>query len=142
MLGKTVQMVRQFGGMTFEEVPDRVGNTGGWFKPILDVIWPSWTEQERDRVCLTLKASITSKNIEGFSEADIDAFAGFLANEGLSAFFWRLKSVEDHVFRGNEFALGGMKNDLQGMAGAGWQRVGALCGHGRRPYQEIKRERE
>ncbi len=138
MLGKTVQMVRQLGGMTFEEVPDRVGNTGGWFKPILDVIWPSWTEQERDRVCLTLKASITSKNIEGFSEADIDAFAGFLANEGLSAFFWRLKSFEDHVFRGNEFALEGMKSDLQGMAVAVEHVVAALGGTETQLYEKFK----
>lgn len=116
MLGKTVRMIRQLGRMTFEEVRDRVGNVGGWFKPILDVIWPSWIEQETDRVRLTLNGSINSKNMEGLSEADINAFAGFLAKEGLEGFFWRLKSFEDHVFRGNEFALEGMKSDLQGMA--------------------------
>ena len=116
MLGKAVQMIRQLGGMKFEEVRDHVGNTGGWSKPILDVIWPSWIEQETDRLRFTLNASIVGKNIEGLSEADINAFADFLAKEGLEGFFWRLNSFEDHVFRGNEFALEGMRSDLQGMA--------------------------
>jgi hypothetical protein len=139
MLGKTVQMIRQLGEMTFEEVRDRVGNAGGWFKPILDVIWPSWTEQETDRVRLTLNASITSKNIEGLSGADIDAFASFLADDGrLSAFFWRLKSFEDHVFRGNEFALEGIKSDLQGMALAVEHVVAALGGTQTQLYEKFK----
>jgi hypothetical protein len=102
------------------------------------VIWPSWTEQEKDRVRLTLRASITSKKIEGLSEADIDAFAGFLANDGLSAFFWRLKSFEDHVFRGNEFALEGMKSDLQGMAVAVEHVVAALGGTETQLYEKFK----
>ncbi|TYL85808.1 hypothetical protein [Bradyrhizobium cytisi] len=131
-------MARQLDGMTFEEVRDRVGNSGGRFKPILDVIWPSWTEQEKDRLCLTLKASITNKNIEGLSEADIQAFAGFLADEGLSAFFWRLKSFEDHVFRGNEFALEGMRSDLQGMAVAVEHVVAALGGTETQLYEKYK----
>jgi hypothetical protein len=138
MLGKTVQMIRQIGGLTFEEVRDRVGNVGGWFKPILDVIWPSWTEQETDRLRLTLRASISSRNIEGLSEADVDAFASFLAKEGLEAFFWRLKSFEDHVFRGNEFALEGMKSDLQGMAVAVEHVVAALGGTETQLYEKFK----
>jgi hypothetical protein len=120
------------------EVRDRVGKTGRWFIPILDVIWPSWTEQEKDRLRLTLRASIKSKNIAGVSEADIDAFAGFLADEGLSAFFWRLKSFEDHVFRANEFALEGMKSDLQGMAVAVEHVVFALGGSKTQLYEKFK----
>jgi hypothetical protein len=138
MLEKTVQMARQLGGLKYIEVRDRVGNVGGWFKPILDVIWPSWTEQEKNRVRLTLKASITNQNIEGLREADIDAFVGFLANAGLEAFFWRLKSFEDHVFRGNEFALEGMKSDLQGMAVAVEHVVAALGGTETQLFEKFK----
>jgi hypothetical protein len=138
MLGKTVQLIKQLGGLTFVEVRDRVGKTGRWFIPILDVIWPSWTEQEKDRLRLTLRASIKSKNIAGVTEADIDAFAGFLADEGLSAFFWRLKSFEDHVFRANEFALEGMKSDLQGMAVAVEHVVFALGGSKTQLYEKFK----
>lgn len=138
LLGKTVQMAKQLGALKYIEVRELVGEVGGWFKPILDVIWPSWTEQETDRVRLTLRASITSKNIEGLSEADIDAFAGFLAKEGLEAFFWRLKSFEDHVFRGNEFALEGMKSDLQGMAVAVEHVVAALGGTETQLYEKFK----
>lgn len=49
-------------------------------------------------------------------EADIRAFVDFLAKEGLEAFFWRLKSFEEHALRGNEFAIEGMRSDIQGMA--------------------------
>jgi hypothetical protein len=138
MLGKTVQMAKQFGGLKYIEVRDLVGQVGGWFKPILDVIWPSWIEQETDRVRLALNASIKSKNIEGLIEADINAFAGFLAKEGLEGFFWRLKSFEDHVFRGNEFALEGMKSDLQGMAVAVEHVVAALGGTETQLYEKFK----
>jgi hypothetical protein len=80
---------------------------------------------------------MSSRNIEGLSEADVDAFASFLPKEGLEAFFWRLKSFEDHVFRGNEFALEGMKSDLQGMAVAVEHVVAALGGTETQLYEKF-----
>ena len=62
------------------------------------------------------------------ADADIDAFVDFLAAEGLEASFWRLKSFETHAFHGNEFALEGMRSDIQGMAIAVEHVAAALSG--------------
>ena len=55
-------------------------------------------------------------SVPGISEAEIKAFVEFIDKEGHHAFFWRLRSFEEHAIRGNEFALAGMRSDLQGMA--------------------------
>lgn len=78
-------------------------------------MWPDWAKQEMERVSLTLHAN-PGVRASGVTHADIEAFVEFLANEGLEAFFWRLKSFEDHALRGNEFAIEAMKSDIQGMA--------------------------
>ena len=116
-LGHAVQLVRTLEEMSFADVRDRVGKKGGSVKPILDVIWPDWKEEEKDRARRTLTASMGTLDGGDLEQAHIDAFVEFIAQqEGLEAFFWRLRSFEDHAFRGNEFALEGMRSDLQGMA--------------------------
>ena len=109
-----VLLARHFGGLTFADLRDRVGTVGGWHKPALDLIWPDWAAEEKERVSRTLKSNLGK--ISGVTQADIDAFVEFVASKGLEAFFWRLNSFENHVFRGNEFAIEGMKSDIQGMA--------------------------
>jgi hypothetical protein len=113
-VGAAVLLARRFGGLPFVELRDRAGAVGGWHKPILDLMWPDWAKEEKERVSLTLEANLGKTG--NVTQADIDAFVEFLASEGLEAFFWRLKSFEEHVFRGNEFAVEGMKSDIQGMA--------------------------
>jgi hypothetical protein len=115
-LAQAVGMTTRTCKLTFQEVSERIGHPGGWHELILDRVWPNWSEQEKKRVRSTLKSSIASQNIDSVDDSSIDAFVDFLAQNGLEAFFWRLKSFEDHAFRGNEFALEGMKSDLQGMA--------------------------
>ena len=138
VLAEVVQMAKQVGALTFHEIRDRVGHPGGWHEPILDKIWPNWAEEEKDRVRLTLKSSITNDSDGGLSAADVDAFVDFLSNEGLETFFWRLRSFEDHVFRGNEFALEGMKGDLQGMAIAVEHVAAALGATETQLYEKFK----
>lgn len=113
-LEKTVVLTRLIGDMTFTALAARVGCGNGWHKPVLDVVWPDWVEEEKQRVRLTLKGSIGGP--QGLGEPDIDAFVDFLDREHLEGFMWRLNSFEHHVFRGNEFAEEAMRTDLQGMA--------------------------
>lgn len=115
-LAKTISLVRAVGGMGFGDIRDQIGHQGGWHRPILDVIWPDWAEDEKDRVRITLKASFAKSPLGPADGGDLDAFVDFLARNGLEAFFWRLRSFEDHALRGNEFAVEGMKSDLQGLA--------------------------
>lgn len=114
-VGAATLLVRRRGALSFVELRDRVGVVGGWHKPVLDLMWPDWAKQEMERVSLTLHAN-PGVRASGVTHADIEAFVEFLANEGLEAFFWRLKSFEDHALRGNEFAIEAMKSDIQGMA--------------------------
>jgi hypothetical protein len=136
-LGGSVFLTRHLGKLSFAVLRDRVGRVGGWFMPILDIIWPNWAEEEKERASRTLKSAMRGK-CDAVPEADIDAFVEFLASEGLEAFFWRLKSFEDHAFRGNEFALEGMKSDLQGMALAVEHVAAALGGTATQLYEKFK----
>lgn len=114
-VGAAVLLTRRRGALSFVELRDRVGVVGGWDKPVLDLMWPDWAKQEKERVSLTLQANVGVR-ASTVTQPDIDAFVEFLASEGLEAFFWRLKSFEDHALRGNEFAIEAMKSDIQGMA--------------------------
>nr|WP_319564920.1 hypothetical protein [uncultured Rhodoferax sp.] len=117
-LGQAILLTRRVENLTFADLRDRIGQVDGRFKPILDVIWPNWAEEEKERALLTLKAAMRSeKPVDSeITDANIKAFLNFLAENGLEAFFWRLNSFENHALRGNEFALEGMKSDVQGMA--------------------------
>lgn len=139
-LGYAVVLARRAGNVTFEELRDRIGKVDGGFEPILDVVWPNWADQEKERAGRTLKAAITSGNPDRptVTDVDIEAFVNFLATEGLEAFFWRLKSFENHALHGNEFALKGMKSDLQGMAIAVEHIVAALGGTATQLHEKFK----
>lgn len=127
-LGQTVHMARILGDLSFADIRDRVGRKSGWLKPILDVIWPDWKEEEKDRARRTLMASIGKSENGDLDSEHINAFIEFLGQKNLDGFFWRLNSFENHAFRGNEFALDGMRGDLQGMAVAVEHVVRALGG--------------
>jgi hypothetical protein len=140
VLEEAVILARRVGKLSFGELRDRVGSVGGWFKPILEVIWPDWAEQEKERVLLTLKANVTlrTSGASSVTEADIDAFVTFLAGNGLEAFFWRLKSFENHALRGNEFAIEGMKSDIQGMSVTVEHVAVTLGANGTQLYEKFK----
>lgn len=56
----------------------------------------------------------------------------------MKLFFWRLNSFENHALRGNEFALEGMKSDVQGMAIAVEHIAVALGGTKTQLYEKFK----
>lgn len=138
VLAKAVVLARLVGDMKFAELRDRIGPVGGWFKPALDIIWPDWAAQEKERVHLTLKASLTTAGSTAVSEDDITAFVDFLAKEGQEAFFWRLRSFEEHALRGNEFAIEGMKSDVQGLSVVVEHIAAALGGTGTQLFQKFR----
>lgn len=139
-LGQAVLLTRRIESLTFTDLRDRIGKGDGRFKPILDVIWSNWAEEEKERARLTLKTAMGSGKSAGpaIADVDIEAFVNFLATEGLEAFFWRLNSFENHAFRGNEFALEGMKSDVQGMAIAVEHIAEALGGTKTQLYDKFK----
>ncbi|ABC90785.1 hypothetical protein RHE_CH02000 [Rhizobium etli CFN 42] len=140
VLEKAIILTRHTEGMSFAQLRERIGKIGGWFKPIFDLIWPDWAEEEKERVRLTLKGATRSSKLNtiAVTDSDIEAFVNFLAAGGLEAFFWRLKSFEDHALRGNEFAREGMRSDIQGMAIAVEHVTVSLGGTETQLYEKFK----
>jgi hypothetical protein len=138
LLTQTLRLTMSVGGLTFAEMRDCVGQVAGRFQPILDEIWPDWSTEEQRRVRRTLRHAIEDEDVEGLTEADVDAFVTFLGEDGLEAFFWRLSSFEHHALHGNEFAIQGMRSDLQGMAVSVEHVAAALGGTATQLYEKFK----
>lgn len=106
------------GNVTVDEYRDRVGLAGGYFKPIMDVIWPNWALEQRDdvrRVLVSYRREDTLLQAD-FSDALVDRFLDFIEAKGLHGFYWRMESFNHHSFEGNDYSLEGLKGDVQGMA--------------------------
>lgn len=138
LLAETVRLAMRLGELTFAEIRDRVGRAGLGFDPVLDEVWPDWSKEEQDRVRRTLRHAIENDEAAGLTAADVDAFVKFLGDNGLEGFFWRLRSFEHHALHGNEFALEGMRSDLQGMAISVEHVATALGGTAQQLYEKFK----
>ncbi len=116
--GQGVRFACLVTGMSFEQYGSIVGRADGHPKPILDVIWPNWSVDQRDNLKFTL-ASYRSENAllrADFSDALIDRFLNFIEENNLYGFYWRMESFTHHMFDGNGLSLEGLKGDVQGMA--------------------------
>lgn len=113
-----VRLACLIGNMNVDEYRDRVGLAGGYFKPIMDVVWPNWAVEQRDdvrRVLVSYRRQDALLQAE-FSDALVDRFLDFIEAKGLHGFYWRMESFNHHSFEGNDYSLEGLKGDVQGMA--------------------------
>jgi hypothetical protein len=138
VLGEAVSLTMLTGNISGDEVRDRVRSDGDRGARLLDEVWPDWGREERARVRRALKSAVSTAHINNPTDAEIDAFVEFLAEKGLEAFFWRLRSFEEHAFHGNAFALEAMQSDLQGMAICVEHVVAALGGTETQLYEKFK----
>jgi len=116
VLWNAVQLLKLVGRLSFDEIRDLVGSAGGWREPILDKVWPNWVAQEKQRVLRTLVNAPSPFENAALLPEIVESFVDFLSTNGLEAFFWRLQSFEKHAFGSSEYAVEGMKADLQGLA--------------------------
>ncbi|WP_267347104.1 hypothetical protein [Sphingomonas sp. GM_Shp_2] len=105
-------------GVSVAQYKDIVGQVGGYLKPILDVIWPSWVVEQREDVRRVL---VSYRRADAMLQADFDAglidrFLDFVEANDLHGFYWRFESFNRHSFKGNDQSLEGLKGDVQGMA--------------------------
>lgn len=96
---------------------EQIGRVGGYFAPIMDVVWPDWEIEQRDdaRRILTSFRSETALLKAKFPDELVDRFLAHIETHGLQGFYWRLESFHRHAFRGNDHSLEGLKGDVQGM---------------------------
>lgn len=113
-----IQLARLATGKTFDEYTIDVGLIGGYFKPILAVIWPDWATNQRDDVRRILISYRQSSSLlqANFSDELVDRFLDFIDSNALHGFYWRMESFNRHSFKGNAYSLEGLKSDVQGMS--------------------------
>jgi hypothetical protein len=118
VVAQGVRLARLATGMTADEYSVEVGQIGGYFKPILDVMWPDWAAGQRDDARRILVSCRRDKAVlqAQFSDELIDRFLDFIDANGLHGFYWRLDSFHRHAFKGNPYSLEGLKGDVQGMS--------------------------
>lgn len=135
-----VRLCRLVGRLDYAAIRDAVGLVGGYFKPILDVIWVDWaTERRADarRIFISYNRSDSILRAS-FDEKLVDAFLDFIDSQGLQGFYWRLESFNHHAFRGNEHSVEGLKGDVQGMAVVLEHIAGALGAKRPQLYDKFK----
>ena len=111
-------LVRLEKDWTFEQVRDAVGKRAGYFKPIMSEIFPSWAEEERER----LVSWITPVR-KRFPHIDIDkqtvgAFADWLIAENHAGFLWKLRACNRLLFPEADVPDRdhGINSEVQGLA--------------------------
>lgn len=112
-----IQLARLMTRTTLDEYRDLVGYAGGYFKPILDVMWPDWEVEQRQKAKYVLVGFRREKSLlkAEFSDELVDKFLDFIETNNLHGFYWRLESFHRHAFKGNDFSREGLKGDVQGM---------------------------
>lgn len=105
-------------GSDFPALRDEVGRAGGYFKPILGVIWTDWADEQRDYVRRILKSMSRpdARVRASFPDNLIESFLAFIEAKNLHSLYWRFESIHRHAFNGNEYSLEGIKADVQGIA--------------------------
>ncbi len=115
-LRQTIRLLEIAYSRDIDWIRQALGGVDGRDSPVLDEIWPDWWEVERSRVLRTLNASFGSQHAALASPERLEEFVRHLESAGLEAFFWRVRSFEEHAFRGIGSRLTGLRSDLQGLA--------------------------
>lgn len=139
-LAATVRMLQLAHDLSFEDIAARVGPEGSRVGPLLRRIWPDWAAEQRERVIMTLRPSLSTEGPGAVSDAELAAFAQFLEDQSQDAFFLRLQSFENHAFDADDPSpISGMASDLQGIAVAVEHVVRAMGGTGDQLYTMFKK---
>ena len=115
-LAAAVRMLKMTTDMTFDDIKEAVGHQGNSSIPTLDVIWPDWAHEQKERLSRTLQSAVMTDGPGAISAEEIAAFANFIDQEHQDALFLRLHSFERHAFQDLDSPIAGMLSDLQGMA--------------------------
>ncbi|HNP29100.1 MAG TPA: hypothetical protein PKK23_08655 [Nitrospirales bacterium] len=99
-ISETIHLYSNVTGENFDRVSERIGRRGGWFEPILDVIFPSWLREQRDLTKRSLKNwAATSRNELPspllVTDVDIDSFCNWLEKTGLYQYYWHFSRFSD-----------------------------------------------
>ncbi len=102
-IGSTVDLYRLVARKSFDQITADVGRAGGYFKPILKVIFPSWLDEQRGLAERSLRrwmlpSMAASPPPFAVSAQDVAAFCDWLEKEGLFQFYWHFRRLLDIGF--------------------------------------------
>ena len=112
-LSETIRFLQLATEMSLDEIKALVGDTGCRGKPVIDEIWPDWQEEQRDRVSLTLHASVKKAGFVYISEVQTREFSRYLSDNAFESFFWIVADFEEHALRGNSYRMEAMQIGIQ-----------------------------
>lgn len=99
-INSSIGFLRAATGIDPQHVVTRIGRRTGHFRPTLEVIFPDWTEEQRDLTMRSLKrwadeALATLPAPFPVSETDLGEFCDWLEDKGLYQYYWHFRRLID-----------------------------------------------
>ncbi len=96
----TIDLYRHVSRKKTDTIISEVGRAGGYFKPILKVIFPDWLEEQRAVAERSLRRWIVPSTAllpppYAVSEQDVSDFCDWLEQHGLYQLYWHFKRLLD-----------------------------------------------
>ena len=96
----SLELLRTAFNIESQDIVQRVGHRTGHFKPTLEVIFPIWTEEQRDLTVSSLKrwADETLSSLPSpfpVSEEELHDFCDWLERKGLYQYYWHFRRILD-----------------------------------------------
>lgn len=108
-IGSTIDLYQLVSREKVGDVVAKVGKAGGYFEPILKVIFPDWLEEQRDLAERSLKSWMVP-SMAGLpppydvSDKDIKEFCEWIEENGLIQLYWHFKRLLDIGFADHAIA--------------------------------------
>lgn len=120
-IDSTIDLYRIVSRDSFADVVMKVGNAGGYFKPILKVIFPDWMEEQRDLAERSLKSWMIPSMAAlpppfAISEKDVEEFCAWVEKQGLVQLYWHFKRLMDIGFADHPIARSATAAEAVGFA--------------------------
>jgi hypothetical protein len=118
VMAQAVRLACLAAGIEFPALRYRVGRAGGYLKPILDVVWTDWADEQRDylRRVLVSMGQPDARVRAAVTPTLVDRFLDFVEANDLHSLYWRMDALHRHSFEGNDHSLEGLKAEVQGLA--------------------------
>ena len=117
----SIELLRSAARIDWQEIVQRVGRCTSHCRPTLEVIFPDWTEEQRDLTIRSLKgwadeAMSDLPNPFPVSEADLSDFCDWLEARGLYQYYWHFRRLVELQNRGDPVHHSASAAEVVGLA--------------------------
>lgn len=112
----------------FAELRDAIGRVGGYFVPILDVIFPSWVNRQVENATHSLVGISRRDDFPAqIAQDECRAFADWLVEHNQKALLWKYRACNRLIFGRDPGGRPGLGSEVQGLAIAVEGAIQAMC---------------